>query len=75
MLFQEEIKAYNEVVPKLLPGDFYRASFRWRWATLGSSVGYNGFTVKAPNYFLSALPEEAPHYLENAGFYRTGSNT
>ena len=48
----EEIKAYNEVVPKLLPEISTELHFFGGDVAdfLGSSVGYNGFTVKAPNY-------------------------
>lgn len=69
----EEIKAYNEVVPKLLPEISTELHFFGGDVVdfLGSSVGYNGFTVKAPNY-LALYSEEAPHYLENAGFIAQG---
>ena len=34
---------------------------------LGASVGYNGFIIKAPQYFV-ILSDNAEHYLENVGF-------
>ena len=38
---------------------------------LGASVGYNGFIIKAPQYFV-ILSETKEHYLENVGFVAQG---
>ncbi len=68
-----EITEYNELVPRLLPDvatelHILEGSVA---EAVGKSVGYNGFTVQAPRY-LALFSEEAPHYLENAGFIAQG---
>lgn len=69
----EELKGYNELVPRLIPEIeteicIYDGSIA---DELGDSVGYNGFLAKSPKY-LALFSAEAPHYIENAGFIAQG---
>lgn len=69
----EELKRYNELVPRLLPEIetelcIYDGSVS---AELSDSVGYNGFLAKAPRY-LAIFSKEDSHYIENAGFIAQG---
>lgn len=69
----EEMKAYYEGCPRLLPEVATELCF-FEWGAaenLGTSIGYNGFIIKAPMYF-AVFSEDADHYVENAGFLAQG---
>lgn len=69
----DEVKSYYEECESLVPSIETELVFfdRFVGERLGASVGYNGFIIKAPEYFaVFSDPEE--HYLENAGFIAQG---
>ena len=62
---EDESKLVDEIDTEL---KFYVGNV---WEELKTSVGYNGFCIKAPTYMV-IYSDVAEHYLENAGYIAQG---